>query len=432
MAYLSNPDSTTCENRADTFYYITYPANLQLTNNGYSPDTLSLCAGTQLIDSLTITSDDLGTISDPEFWITPPPGVTFDTAIFTYPCGGSRDTNIHVPDTSVYLHGGTVASLGWNLNKDLRLEGLRGTLGLPPLSDSNTICVIVKMTLNCGYHGKPIPIFTTGVTTCDIVDTAKVSFTPVVDSTCCPHRCFAYNSYDTTLINPDAKSLARAALHNPSDSFKCKTILIEGTFKVDTTFNIYACNISLAPGALINIVDSSTLRIEEGACGLSCSHLHAACDSMWRGIFIHKGSTLFTIDETLIEDADTAVYAMNTSTQQALYNLNVSTFNKNYKDIVVKPYPGIYNGTSYGCLYTCRNFDSILSSAGYNCVEPEMYYGNWTAARFDTLLIPHAGGQNTYIGWQIDTVGYLSDSRLLFYWQKALILSIICSMVYIA
>ena len=407
---LKNPDSTQCQNNIDTLYYHIYPSNLQLTNNGYSPDTVSLCGG-QLIDSLTITSNELGAIADPEFWAVLQPGFTFDSVHFTYPCGGARDTNIHVPD----MITGSITNptgFGWNLNNDLKLDGLMGTLGLPPLSDSNTICVKVYLTMNCNYSGLPIQFYATGQTACDIEDTATVNITPPVKSLCCLPTCAPpADTFDVIIDNMDAKRLSRA-MH--SNYYNCKKILIDGTYTIDTTFTFYGCDVSLAPKALISIVDSSTLNIQEGSCYSTCSHLHAVCDTMWRGIFIHKGSMLYTADQTLIEDADTAVYAINTSTQEALYNLNVSTFNKNYKDIIVKPYPLYYDGYSVACLFTCRNFDSILASYPNNCVDPTAYpklniYGNWTSAPFATLLPPHIG-TNTYIGWAVDTVGYLNDS----------------------
>jgi len=392
---LLNPDYTVCENKVDTFYYHVYHANLIIANNGHSPDTISLCAGVQLVDSLTITSDDLGTISDPEFWITPPPGVTFDSVRFTYPCGGAKDTNVHVPDTSFYGHGGTIATLGWNLNKDLKLDGLRGTLGLPPLSDSNSICVVVKMSLNCGYHGKPILLYTTGVTTCDIVDTAEFSFTPAVDSSCCPHTCWAYDTFDVTINNTSASALGHSY-------YDCERIRINGTYTVDENVTIDDCNIAFAPYARINITNNSILNITTNIpCNnsIKTSHLYAACDTMWRGIFVNPGSEVSIFKNALIEDADTAIVAINSPTAQGIYDMGGITFNKNYKDIVVEPCTTAYQGLSGSCVYTCRNL-SLLSYSPY-----VSYY---TTASLATLLYPHLG-QTTVMGWEIDSVHDLED-----------------------
>ena len=241
----------------------------------------------------------------------------------------------------------------------------------------------------------------------------SLSILPKVDSSCCkPFNCYLRSNYDTIIKDTDAKSIERA-IH--TDGLSCIRVLIEGVFKVDTSFYFNACNVSLAPNALIEVVDSSDFHVQQGPCETvsACSHLHAACDSMWRGIFVHPGSTLWTIDETLIEDADTAIYAMNTSSSEGLYRLVVSTFNKNYKDIVVTPYPGKYDGTSANCLYTCRNFDSILSSYPANCVAPARgVLGNWQNAPFDVLKYPFAG-QKTAIGWEIDTVRQFTDSAAL-------------------
>ncbi len=181
------------------------------------------------------------------------------------------------------------------------------------------------MKMNCNYNGNdPIWFYAKGYSTCNILLSDSIKVLPKVDSSCCPRPfdCYAKSNYDTIVKNTDAKSLARAAHINELD---CKRILIEGVFKVDTDFSFNACNVSLAPKALIEVVDSSNFHVQQGPCYTvaACSHLHAACDTMWRGIFVHPGSTLWTIDETLIEDADTAVYAMNTSSSERL----ISSFN---------------------------------------------------------------------------------------------------------
>jgi len=61
-------------------------------------------------------------------------------------------------------------------------------------------------------------------------------------------------------------------------------------------FSFGAANVFMAPGALINIVDSSALYMSVGG------YIHAACDSTWRGIFVHPGSSLYTDDELVIQD----------------------------------------------------------------------------------------------------------------------------------
>jgi len=64
---LSDPNALACENDSVFFDYHIYANDLELTNSAHRSDTVSLCGGL-LVDSLTITSADLGTISDPEFW----------------------------------------------------------------------------------------------------------------------------------------------------------------------------------------------------------------------------------------------------------------------------------------------------------------------------------------------------------------------------
>jgi sugar lactone lactonase YvrE len=398
---ISIPDSA-CQDKVNAFYYHVYKSSISLTNEGMSPNPVSLCGGL-LTDSLIIKSGDSGSLSNPLFWVSLPPGVIFDSVSYWYPCNGAKHTTDSLPDTLSGAPAGSPHKLGWVLNKDLRLHGLRGTLGLSPTSDSNYICVKVYMSMDCSYDFHPITYYASGISTCSELIKDSVYETPTVDSLCCNPLlayCLDTNYYSLTIKNKNASSYH-------TSGFGCEKILIEGTFRVDTPFYFAGCDVSLAPHALIEVVDSNSFSVMQGACSSPCSHLHAACDTMWRGIFVHPGSILYTIDQTLIEDADTAVFAMNTSSSEGMYHLSISTFNKNYKDIVVTPYPGHFNGTSANCIYTCRNYDSILNAPSH-CISMGTG-GNWGHAPFTTLNPPFTG-QRTEIGWEIDTVRHFIDS----------------------
>ncbi len=400
--------SNSCQDDSGRFTYKVYPANLSLTNNGYSPSPISLCGDT-LVDSLTISSDDLGTISNPSFWASLPPGVSLYKVVYAYPCGETWDTILYTPDLYALNSYGIVTAFGWNLNSVLHINGLQGTLGDTSgsvagggtaISTKNKACVKVYMIMSCDYKDTAITFYTIGTTTCGHIDTASTSITPSVNSTCC-NRCWSSRTYGTTLKNATASLLSYVSLD-------CTDVLIEGTFTVDRDFYFNGCHVFLAPNALINVVNNSWLYVEQGACEVSrpCSHLQAACDTMWRGIFIQPGSTLYTNDLTLIEDADTAVFAKNVAGSEGIYHLLLSTFNKNYKDIVVQPVVGnAYAGTSVDCRYTCRNFDSIFASSSGTCIDE----WNWHYAPFDVLKEPHAG-EKTLTGWQIDSVHMFVDS----------------------
>ncbi len=407
-----NPNATACENLVDTFTYHVYPTNLELLYTGATPDTVSLCGG-QLVEDFSIVSANYGTISNPTFWVSPPSGVTWDSIKYTYPCPGGKTVTVTSADTAV-LPGGVAGppTLGWILDRDLGINGLKGNVTIDSI---NRVCIRVYFTLDCSYKDtQPIWFYADGFSTCHTLLTADTSILPKVDSSCCDRHPKCYNSrtYDVVLSNATASALSYVSLD-------CETVLIDGTFTVDRNFYINGCNVFLAPHALINVIDNSWLYIQQGACEVSrpCSHLQAACDTMWRGIIINPGSTLYTNDLTLIEDADTAVFAKNVAGSEGIYHLLLSTFNKNYKDIVVQPVVGnAYAGTSVDCRYTCRDFNPIFSSGPGTCIDE----WNWHYAPVDTLIYPHAG-EKTAIGWQIDSVhGFVDSAGLSAFFESGL------------
>ena len=133
--------------------------------------------------------------------------------------------------------------------------------------------------MNCDYHGKPIIDSVSGISTCNKLITASASITPSVDSSCCPHDCWATHSYDLIIKNDTASSL-----HLGHTYYTCMNILIIGTYTINEDVDIDDCNISLAPHAKINVTNNSIFNITDGfSCtGFNCPHIYAACDTMWR------------------------------------------------------------------------------------------------------------------------------------------------------
>jgi len=321
--------------------------------------------------------------------------VTFDSVRFRHPCDGGRDTNIHTPDITFAPTGGGNTELGWNLNNDLKIHGLRGLLGPTPLNDSNTICIQVYLTMSCGYANEPVLFYTKGISTCSIVDSTATSITPMVNSHCCTPTCWVNDTFDITFNNDSARS-------HPIAYYQCQRILIIGKYTVDTNVTFDNCSIAFAPNAMVSVTNNSLLSITSNGIGYYCNtvpHLYSACDTMWRGIFVNPGSEVDISKAALIEDADTAIVSMNTSLKQGLYKLETVNFNKNYKDIVVEPCPNKFKGKSEGCIYTCRNL-SLLTS--YPWVT---YFGSTSLA---SMYYPHIG-QRTLMGWQVDSVSHFSD-----------------------
>jgi hypothetical protein len=386
---LANPDSTKCEDRTSTFYYKVYPAILDLTNNGYSPSPVSLCGGL-LVDSLTITSAELGTITNPTFWVASNPGFTLDSVTFRHPCGGAKDTNVHTPDTTSVSRTGETDAIGWILNKDLKLHGLRGTLDVT--GDSNQICVKVYMTMNCNFNShNPMQFYVQGYSTCGVLVKASDDTVPKFDSSCCAPkipRCVKDSDFDLVISNQRASSLTHGSIFNN------KKILVIDTFTVDQFTFFSDCDVQFAPNAVINILNNDSLQLD--AVGyVSCNHFHAACDSMWQGINIYPGGWLLTDVHPLIEDAKEAVVSINSGTLQGYYFLRGVTFNKCYKGVVVTACADPYRGKMANCIFTCRNLSSYVPTCSW--------YTNWKSAPFDTLLLPYSLGYSD-MGMDVENV----------------------------
>jgi hypothetical protein len=184
------PDAS-CQDSLAILTYHVYKTTLQVFNDSHNFDTISLCSNKELIDTLTIESANIGTVSNPVFWSNVIPGVSIDSVEFTFPCGGSKDTTFKYPRGPYHpgefdtvtgsISGGGFADVGWVLNKDL------GRYGLIGLRANDTICAIVYMKLNCHYNAKDsILFYVSGKSTCDIVIADSVSILPKVDSLCFP------------------------------------------------------------------------------------------------------------------------------------------------------------------------------------------------------------------------------------------------------
>ncbi len=203
--------------------------------------------------------------------------------------------------------------------------------------------------------------------------------------------CYLQAKYDLIINDSSASSI-----HAGPITYTCMNILIIGIYTVDEDVTIANCNVAFAPHAMINVINNKTLIIHTAAycSGFNCPHLYAACDTMWRGIFINPGSNVFINKVALIEDADSALVSINTGTAQGLYHASGVTFNRNYKDIVVETCPATYNGEANGCLFTCRDLSAIT---------PCNYYSDYNSAPFDSLMPPYPLPYS-YMGMDIDTV----------------------------
>lgn len=143
----------------------------------------------------------------------------------------------------------------------------------------------------------------------------------------------------------------------------------------DATVNTFAgfhyCEVLIGANVKITVPAASTLNI-------NLARLKACGTDMWKGIILNDGSQINTDNQSIIEDAITAISSTHTPLSSAglpparisnLYTL----FNKNYIDISLTNYydqvPGNFSDNDIvkviGCVFTCRNFLSQWPSAGF-------------------------------------------------------------------
>lgn len=96
-----------------------------------------------------------------------------------------------------------------------------------------------------------------------------------------------------------------------------ENVVINGRLIIDNNLVFFNSNISLGPGAEINV--------DEGNHMISLRSNYFACNSMWRGITVTDGSSI-TFNTNKIEDAQ---YAISCDGSSNMY-LVANTFNRNY------------------------------------------------------------------------------------------------------
>lgn len=123
-------------------------------------------------------------------------------------------------------------------------------------------------------------------------------------------------------------------------------VTIAGEFVVDETLlNVNAAEIYLEPGAKITVGSTanpnSTLRIRGG------SHLQG-CPDMWEGITVLSGSTVYVGEQSIIEDADVAIYGQE---KASISILESSILNRNR--IGIESTSGLSGLTLDGAIFDC-------------------------------------------------------------------------------
>lgn len=100
-------------------------------------------------------------------------------------------------------------------------------------------------------------------------------------------------------------------------------IWIKGDFYVDDNFKFENNIIKIEPGVTIHVLTTTMFK---RILTIKNSKLFA-CDELWKGIKLNNGTGVFTSDGSIIEDAEAAIHAINTS--NAKLSIKNTTFNRN-------------------------------------------------------------------------------------------------------
>ncbi len=212
--------------------------------------------------------------------------------------------------------------------------------------------------------------------------------------------CCSSKTFTTVIVNETATQFGTYA-------FSGQTVLIEGTYTINHNVSFHNCDVEFTPDAQIIVQNGNSLIIEAPGGPVGSTHLHAACPYMWQGIVVEPGATCEVGYNTLIEDADTAIIAVNQNSfpyVQGIIDipppgggaLGEPVFNKNYRDIIITPTPLVYAGSiNPGTIFTCRDLSAYW--------VPQTWYANWASTSFTTLLSPHLG-QRTHMGIEATNV----------------------------
>ena len=168
---------------------------------------------------------------------------------------------------------------------------------------------------------------------------------------CC---CYAINTAAQELCISKTKvppTGANSSAYGSSFGFFGTTIAINGNFTINTNFTITNKTLLMAPNTKIIVLPGAKLTINK-------SKLYSCGTDMWDGIEIRPGGRLILQNNSVIEDAKTAVLSDNNG-GVANFTIKNSTFNRNYIGIKVQQHQ---TGTQHPGTILSTTFDSRPST----------------------------------------------------------------------
>ncbi|MCF8257717.1 MAG: T9SS type A sorting domain-containing protein [Flavobacteriales bacterium] len=174
-------------------------------------------------------------------------------------------------------------------------------------------------------------------------------------------------------VYEDERTVLEDQVFTTSQTYSNLDMAIFGTITLNGGVHYFnGCDVVMGKDAKIIVNSGATLYIYNG------SHLYA-CGDMWDGITVNVNGRIYVLGASIVEDAEVAVDLK----YYAYYNLNNSTFNRNYVH-VQKTMPSSGSSALTG--------DYRIVKCKFLCHDTPSVSGNYS-----TLLPPRAG-ERTSVG----------------------------------
>jgi hypothetical protein len=225
------------------------------------------------------------------------------------------------------------------------------TVGSPTVTVSNqTICAGTSATLTAsgattytwqpgGLIGNPVVVTPSVTTTYTVTGTTAGctnSTTAIVTASNCAQTC-------TNCI-----VIGVGGVITPV-TLTGNTYCINNNVTISGAVNISGCEIKMAPNVVVTIAPGAFFNVTN-------THIYS-CTDMWQGMVIQNGGGV-SLRNSLVEDAITAVNIPNNTQTSGVLTVFSSTFNKNYKGIVITNYAQAiptFPFTIKTSVFTCRD-----------------------------------------------------------------------------
>ncbi len=210
-----------------------------------------------------------------------------------------------------------------------------------------------------------------------------------------------------------------AGSYNPNSTFFYGHYLVSSDAIINSFTSFHQSKFLIGSNVKISIPSSSTLNV-------NYSHLSSCGTDMWKGIVLSDGSKLRLEEQTMIEDAVTAVSSTHTPLYSsglvaAMVDAENTVFNKNFIDISLTNYYDFFTSAlSYtnslkikNCFFTCRNFAAgwvTTGIAGTYTVPNNLISPHTIPSSTVTLLKTPYSNQISSSAIQLNSVGVTTNN----------------------